>query len=228
MAGNLDRKGKISPMVKIFSDFKHLAHEYYSGRTFVAFDTETTGLHPLEEHVIEIGAVKFNCNGLIGKPFNMLIKPPVPVSRFITDLTHITNEMLEGCPAMQNVLPDFLNYIESEETILIGHNVPFDIQFMDAELSRCKMKGIKNRSMDTLQLARWAYPHLSYLGEKGVYKLQSLASRYNIKVEAAHRACDDARVCKELFKLIIRDTLSSQKNYLAESESPSFFTGTLF
>lgn len=215
-------------MVKLFSDYRHLAREFYSGKTFVAFDTETTGLHPSEEHVIEIGAVKFNCRGLIGNPFNVLVKPPVPVSPFITELTHITNEMLENCPSMKDVIPDFLNYIESDETFLIGHNVPFDIQFMDAELSRCSLCGIKNRSMDTLQLARWAYPHLSILGEKGTYKLQSLAARYKIKVEAAHRACDDARVCKELFKLILRDTLSCQRNYLAESEPPSFFMDTLF
>lgn len=215
-------------MVKLFREYKHLAREFYSGKTFVAFDTETTGLHPAEEHVIEIGAIKFNCDGLIGEPFNVLVKPPVQVSQFITDLTHITNDMLKDCPTMKEILPEFMNYIENENTYLIGHNVPFDIQFMDSELSRSSLPGLKNTAFDTLLLARWAYPHLSYLQEKGQYKLQSLASRFKINVEAAHRACDDARVCKEFFKFVIKDTLSTQKNYEVKNEEASFFLDTLF
>lgn len=228
MERRLDCRRKINPMVKLFSDFKHIAREFYSGKTFVAFDTETTGLHPNEEHVIEIGAIKFNCEGLIEEPFNILIKPPVPVSQFITDLTHITNDMLENCPSMTQVLPEFMNYIGTENTYLIGHNVPFDIQFIDAELTRASLPAIKNLAFDTLQLARWAYPEFSYLPEKGQYKLQSLAARFKINVEAAHRACDDARVCKELFHQIIKDTLSRQKDYEISNEKSIFLLETIY
>ena len=79
---------------KIFNSFRNLAKEFYSGKTFVAFDTETTGLKAEKEFIIEIGAVKFNCDGIIGEPFDILIKPPIELPQFIKDLTHITDKMI--------------------------------------------------------------------------------------------------------------------------------------
>lgn len=63
-------------------------------KRFIAFDVETTGLNPKEERIIELGAVLFE-NGQAVQKFNTLVNAEVEVSEFISNLTHITNEMLE-------------------------------------------------------------------------------------------------------------------------------------
>ncbi|MCR5219321.1 PolC-type DNA polymerase III [Treponema sp.] len=199
--------------IHLYTKFNNVAKEYYSGRTFVAFDTETTGLKASQDFMMEIGAVKFNCDGLIGEPFNMLIKPPVPVPPMLTELTHITNQMLENCPAEDVAVKAFMEYIENKDTMLIAHNAPFDLYFINAALDRLDGSSLGNLCIDTLPLSRWAYPSLQAMNIKGTFKLQSLAERFSIKVTAAHRAHDDARVCMELLKKIIQDTLPLQKDY---------------
>ena len=198
--------------VRYFRDYKHLAREYYSQRIFVAVDTETTGLHAEDDYIMEIGAVKFNCGGAVGEPFSSLVKPPVSINPFLTKLTHITDAMLQDAPSANSVLPEFLRWLGGKEPLLLAHNAPFDLYFINAELDRLNLPPLKNLVLDTLPLSRWAYPALAKEGTEGSYKLQSLASRLGIKAVAAHRAQDDARVCKELFERIIKDTLSVQKD----------------
>jgi len=198
--------------LKIFRNYRYLAREFYSGKIFAAFDTETTGLHASSDHLMEIGAVKFNKDGIIGEPFSSLIKPPVPITPFLQNLTHITQEMLEGQRDAAAVTFDFLRWLSSDDVILIAHNAPFDMYFINNQLEKMNLSPLKNSVIDTLPLSRWAYPNLNKNGLEGQYKLQSLASHLNIKVMEAHRATDDARVCMELFKRIIKDTRSVQKS----------------
>jgi len=198
---------------RLFRDYRHLAREYYRGSTFVAFDTETTGLKATNDYMIEIGAVKFNKDGIISSFFDTLIKPPVEISSFITELTHITNDMVKNMPGEAEVLPEFLNYIGSKDAYLVAHNAPFDLGFVNTGLFRNKLPSLTNLTIDTLPLSRWAFPDLALSSEKGTYKLQSLAKTLSINVQNAHRACDDARVCMELFIKCIEKTIPQQKNY---------------
>lgn len=207
----------------LFKDYRHLAREYYSGTVFVAFDTETTGLHSETDFLMEIGAVKFSCRGEISR-YDQLIKPPVPVTEFLTNLTHITNEMLQDQISSRAALPDFMRFLGDDKAVLIAHNAPFDLGFINAELGRMSYPPVPNRTIDTLQLARWAYPRLSREKESGQYKLQSLAARFGIQVLSAHRAGDDARVCMEIFKRILKDTMSVQKDYSVHSDPESLIS----
>ncbi|MCR5762221.1 MAG: 3'-5' exonuclease [Treponema sp.] len=197
------------PSIRLFRDFNHLARLFYSGSVFVAFDTETTGLHAESDNLIEIGAVKFDCKGNIGNPFDELIKPPIPIPPYITEITHINDCLVQNCRNVHEVVSDFLAYAQS--AILIAHNAPFDVGFINAEMTSHRNTYIKNLVIDTLPLARWAYPSFITEAEKGQYKLQSLAKRFNVTVKNAHRADDDARVCMEIFKRIIQDTMPKQK-----------------
>ena len=202
----------------MFKDFKHLAREFYSGTVFVAFDTETTGLHASSDFIMEIGAVKFTCSGEISR-YDQLIHPPVPITPFLTNLTHITNEMVQDKPYAATAVPDFMRFIGDKHTMLLAHNAPFDLGFVNKELERMNWPPISCRCIDTLALARWAYPKMPELQKEGPYKLQNLASHFKIEVKAAHRADDDARVCMELFKRILKDTMSVQRDYHIHSDT---------
>ena len=178
------------PQNNIFRNYRLLQTLLKDGGVFTCFDTETTGLHPEENNVIEIGAVKFDIDGVLDR-FEVLINPGYSIPEKVTKVNHITDEMVSSCPVIADVLPDFLKFIGN--SYLIAHNANFDLNFVNAELIRNSMKPMANKTIDTLDLARWAYPQL------GKYNLQFLAQKFAINVENAHRADDDARVCMEFF-----------------------------
>lgn len=200
------------PKGKMFTDYEHLAKLFYSGTTFVAFDTETTGLDCGRDYMTEIGAVKFNSKGEIAR-FDQLIKPPVPIPKFLENLTHITNEMVADCPCASKVLQDFLLFLNGKETVLIAHNAQFDLGFLNMEMIRMGLPSVPNITIDSLPLARWVYPEFRQESEKGQYKLQTLAKRFNVEVLSAHRADDDARVLMEIFHRILKDSIPRQKDF---------------
>lgn len=165
----------------------------YNQATFVAFDTETTGLKPEESKVVEIGAVKFNKDGVLSR-FSVLIDPECHMPEEAGAINHITDEMLKGKPLFKEIAKDFLRFIKN--SILVAHNASFDIAFINAELKRCKIGKITNKVIDTLIFSREVFPRLDS------YKLQELAKRFEIVAFEAHRAEDDARVCMELFNIV--------------------------
>ena len=175
-----------------------------SGETFVALDTETTGLNCLTDRIIEIGAVKFNSSGILDS-FQTLINPQISISSLITEITGINNMMLEGAPVINEILPSFVEF--TKDSILIGHNVQFDLRFLKIELERLGRPELNNRVIDTLQFARWAFP------ENEKYKQTVLAEQLNIPIHNAHRAGDDARVCGNIFLQLINQTADRQKYF---------------
>ncbi|OJF75702.1 MAG: hypothetical protein BKP49_10935 [Treponema sp. CETP13] len=175
------------------NQLEKLFRAYESGNTFTAFDTETTGLQPQSCNVIEIGAVKFNKNGIIDT-YGTLINPNTPIPYQITKITHITDEMVSNSPRFSAIAPEFNAFIA--ETTLIAHNAEFDVSFMNAEFERNNMKKLHSPAVpaiDTVPLARKAFPQCEN------HKLQYLATYFNIESGNAHRATDDARVCMEVF-----------------------------
>ncbi|MBQ0039713.1 MAG: 3'-5' exonuclease [Treponema sp.] len=185
--------------IKILSDNKRTVRDYFEkDYTYVAVDTETTGLHPTENHLIEIGAVKFNRYGILDDPFDILIKPPVEIPMYITQLTGIDDFMVSKSPSAVEAIARFREYCGDNNVILVAHNAPFDIHFIDAELERAGLHPLDNQVIDTLVITRAFHPDFRGT-EEGPFRLQSLAKRYGINVEHAHRANDDARVCMELF-----------------------------
>lgn len=178
---------------KILKDFKKLHHFYENGEVFTAFDTETTAISPKYGRIMEIGAIKFSKDGIIDK-YSQLINPQTEIPPFISNLTHITFEMIKDQPTISSVLPNFLNFIS--DTILIAHNIQFDLNFINAECEWANLPLTKNRGIDTLQYSRWTFPELER------HKLDFLADEFKINKGSSHRAFDDANVCMELFKLI--------------------------
>ena len=169
------------------------ARMYESGAFFTAFDTETTGLNAAYERVIEIGAVKFNKGGISGT-FSILIQPQRSVPPGAFKVHGISDRMLKDAPVFAEAAPDFLHFIEG--TRLVAHNAGFDIGFINAELTRSGFAALDAPlvpAADTVYLAQKAFPQL----EK--HNLQFLAQHFSIPPGTAHRALDDALVCREVF-----------------------------
>lgn len=182
---------------------EQLLHSYLGGEVFTAFDTETTGLSSKYEKIIEIGAVKFDKNGIIDT-YSVLINPEKVISSNITSITGITNQMVCNCPTFSEITPSFLNFIN--ETKLVAHNAKFDISFVNAELEKTPYNNLRKsqcNAVDTVKVSQKVFPALP------CYKLQELAKHFNIKVDAAHRAYDDARVCMELFVICMKQAAST-------------------
>ena len=167
----------------------------YDKATFVAFDTETTGLKADENKVVEIGAVKFNKDGIISR-FSVLINPQMPMPEEASSVNHITDEMLKDQPIFKDIAKEFLRFIQN--SILVPHNASFDVNFINAELKNCKIGKLTNKVLDTLIFAREVFPRLDS------YKLQDLAKRFDIVAFEAHRAEDDSRVCMEFFNKAVK------------------------
>jgi DNA polymerase-3 subunit epsilon len=162
---------------------------------FTVFDTETTGLDARLNRVVEIGGIRFDERGIRSR-FNVLINPKMPMPAEVTKINGITDSMLADKPEAKIVLPDFLRFIG--DTVLIAHNAPFDVNFINEELSRLGLPLLKNRVLDTRIFAKEVFPGLPK------YSLQELAVKFSIEAKDAHRAEDDARVCMELFLVCMR------------------------
>ncbi len=190
--------------VKLLKDYKRLRRLINeNGAAFCAFDVETTGLSYKKDRIIELGAVRFDKSGVLDV-YDSFVKIDFALPPIITSITHITDAMLLDAPDIQKVMRDFEEF--SKGCVLVAHNAQFDWNFVNAERTALGMKELKNKAIDTLDLARWAYP----VNKK--YSLQYLASGMKIDVHAAHRANDDARVCMEVFLRAVRDTDSIQKD----------------
>lgn len=191
----------------------------YEQASFVAFDTETTGIDIEKDRVVEIGAIKFDRSGIISR-MNVLINPGMPIPPDASKVNNITDEMLQDKPPMEAVIHDFLRFIKN--SILVIHNAKFDIGMMDSELKRLGASGITNKVVDTLVFAREVYPGLK------TYALQKLAELFNINVKDAHRAEDDARVCMDFFHLAVQhffeEDAAMLENYRKETDIAEYIT----
>ena len=161
-------------------------------RSYIAFDVETTGLNPLENEIIEIGALKVR-DGKVAERFMEFIKPTVSISPAITSLTRITNEMVAEARPRCSVVTDFLDFCE--EDILIGHNVSFDYSFMKCSAAADGLP-FEKMGIDTLKIAQKVHKDLKSKS------LGSLCDYYHIENKSAHRAYHDALATAKLYQTL--------------------------
>ena len=162
--------------------------------TFVVFDLETTGFSPIQDKIIEIGAVKVE-NGRITDKFSTFVNPKIPIPFKITQLTSITDSMVMEAPEIETVLPQFLEFIG--DAVLVAHNASFDVGFIE---QNCRYQDIQPdfTSVDTVAMARILLPTLAK------FKLNIVAKALNISLENHHRAVDDAGATAEIFVKFIQ------------------------
>ena len=156
---------------------------------FVVFDIETTGLNPQQDRITEIGAVKIR-NGQIVDRFSAFVNPGVSIPSFIVKLTGITDDMVKDAPPIEQVLNEFMEFIQG--SVLVAHNANFDVGFIK---QNAKVMGekVKNSYIDTLELCRKMFPEL------GRYKLNIVAKHLKIELENHHRAVHDSMATAKIF-----------------------------
>lgn len=162
--------------------------------TYCVIDTETTGLSPDYDSLIEVAAVRVT-GGVIVDRFASLIRPNTFARPFLDDfisgLTGITDDMLEAAPITADVLPAFAAFIG--DSLLVGHNVHFDINFLYDRFEICQLAPLKNDFVDTMRMARRLLPDLKH------HRLSDLVKFYNIDQDGAHRALVDALTTADLY-----------------------------
>lgn len=163
--------------------------------TFVVVDVETTGSDPEHGRLTEIGAVKLRAGERLGT-FQTLVNPGVPIPPFITLLTGIADATVEDAPSAADVLPHFVDFAAG--SVLVGHNVGFDLRFLNAELRRAGLDPLGNPVVDTLSLARRLLA-----GEVLRFRLGELASALGLPARQAHRALADAETTADLLHVLL-------------------------
>ena len=157
---------------------------------FICFDLETTGLSAQNDRITEIGAVRLH-NGEITERFDIFVDPERPIPEKITQLTSITNEMVQGAPKEAEALQQFFDFC-GENAVLVAHNASFDSSFVRAALQR-QGKPFENTYIDTVTMARSLLPDLKKA------TLDSVANYLKLKPFHHHRAEDDAAVLGDIF-----------------------------
>jgi DNA polymerase III subunit epsilon len=160
--------------------------------TYTVFDTETTGLEPTRgDEIISVGAVRVvNGRLLRHETFERLVDPERRVPASSTAVHGITSSMLAGQPTIDTVLPAFARY--AADTVLVGHNVGFDMQFLRLKEARTGVR-FTQPVLDTLLLDAAIHP------DHDDHSLEAIAERLGVDVLGRHTALGDALVTGEVF-----------------------------
>lgn len=185
--------------------------------SYVALDLETTGIDPVKEEILEIGAIKVIDDEIVDKYKQFIcVKRKIPYK--IVELTGITQQMSQTGILEEQAMDDIAKFCEG--FVLLGHNIRFDYSFLKAKADKYKMK-IPNEAIDTLKIAR------KKLKELDSRSLSFLCNYFNIPPKVSHRAYDDAESTMKLYKIFqgmfsdepeLFDTFQLQ--YKPKKESP--------
>ena len=107
-------------------------------RTFIIFDTETTGLDPEKDYIVELAAMKYeivNKFPVLTETLNLYIRPPFQMEKKVIEIHHITNEFLNSYPPEDEQFQNIQEFF-GESPILLGYNVDFDISMLNAMYAR--------------------------------------------------------------------------------------------
>ena len=171
-----------------------------SETTFVVLDLETTGGSANLHAITEIGALKLRGGQLLGQ-METLVNPGVPIPPMITVLTGITESMVLPAPRIAEILPPLLEF--ARDAVIVGHNIRFDISFLDAALVANGYPKLSNRRVDTLALARRLVRD-----EVPNLRLSTLARHFRTSVEPNHRAYSDAAATAEVLHSLLERAAS--------------------
>ncbi len=186
---------------------------------FVVVDTETTGGSPASSALTEVAAARFRYGARLGT-YETLVDPGVPIPPFISRLTGIGDHTVRGAPPIRAVLPSFVAFVG--QGVLVGHNLPFDVGFLNAALRAAGHPPLSGLCVDTLALARRLLrPDVPDC------RLSTLASCLRLAHRPSHRALADVLATADLLHHLVErargfdaEDLGSLLSLPARSGSP--------
>ncbi len=182
--------------------FYHGSHEYQRRpehhdtplpERFVVLDTETTGLDPASERIVEIAVLTFQ-DGALVETYETLINPGKLMPPMASAVNGITDDMLIGQPSFQEVAEEIRRRIDG--VLIVGYNIDFDLRFLSASFSRHGHHVDLSKKLDVLAVARQALPY----GVLPNHRLETLKRHFQIE-RASHRAADD---CLTTYDILLR------------------------
>jgi DNA polymerase-3 subunit epsilon len=160
----------------------------------IVFDTETTGLSPLNgDRIVEIGCVELHNRVETGRTFHSFFNPGRPMPSDAEQVHGLTDRFLSDKPAFVDVCEALLGFIG--EAPMIAHNASFDFGFINHELGQCGRPSVcMSRMIDTLALARQKFP-----GAK--HSLDALCMRFGVdrSQRIKHGALLDAQLLAQVY-----------------------------
>lgn len=158
-------------------------------KEYIAVDLETTGLNPVSDAILEIGAARIR-DGEVTDTFETFVNSGVKVPANITALTGITQEMADSGMPYKRAVEEFLRFCGGLD--LLGHNLPFDFSFLKCKTAAMGLP-LEKSGIDTLKISRKFLPHLDSRS------LESLCTFFEIPQEKKHRAGFDAMAASRLY-----------------------------
>lgn len=183
---------------RTFSHGSSMAEQWQATGPYTIFDLETTGMSPVHDRIVELGAVRIETDGSTLR-YSSLVNPGVPIPRRVSAVHGITDQMVADAPAFDAVAREFMQF--AGDSKLVAHNARFDLSFLQESLHRCAMNTWTAGAYDSISLIRKAYPGMPS------YSLQSLRMAFSLGegIEgSAHRALYDAELTAEIFSMAMK------------------------
>ncbi|MFW6073945.1 MAG: exonuclease domain-containing protein [Chloroflexota bacterium] len=160
---------------------------------FVVVDVETTGLKPRHHRITEVAILGVGGDGSVFK-WSTLVNPDRQIPAQVSRLTGIRNQDVASAPLFRSIAQTVIDIVGNRT--IIGHNVEFDVSFINAELQRCGLPRLVNATLDTMSLANVMIPELKRLS------LSSIAAALDVDHVEAHRALTDAESTLSIFEAL--------------------------
>lgn len=161
---------------------------------FVVIDIETTGLKPTQQRILEVGLIRVSPHGSPLR-WSSLVNPGRRIPDYIRTLTSIDDQMVSGAPEFRSIAPTIVEVIG--DLPVVGHNVEFDLAFLNAELARAGLPKLVNQGIDTLALSS------TLAVEARRLNLGDVARALGVVSKEAHRALADASTTLEVFGALL-------------------------
>lgn len=197
-----------------------LLFEFADGVEFVVFDTETTGIDPDKDYIVELAAKKYVIREKAmeyTETLDLYIRPPFRMDDKVVEIHHITNEMLEEKPTEEQLLPDIVSFF-GDRPIVVGKNVMFDVGMLKSLYRRCGQEFTPQVAID---IGDMVYDLIDR-SEVGDYQLHTLAEMYGLDDGLTfHNALDDVEATARLlycfyleYKKLPEETGGKKKIYV--------------
>jgi len=161
---------------------------------YAIIDIETTGSQPAQDRITEIAIFIHDGNKVVDQ-YNTLINPQRPIPYFISQLTGITDEMVQDAPKFYEVAKDIVEFTDGK--VFVAHNVRFDYSFIKKEFADLGFT-FQRKTLCTVRLSRSLIPGLPS------YSLGKLCHSIDIPLNQRHRAIGDAEATAKLFDKLIK------------------------